>query len=64
MHIAKFSSGRNLQAVQAIGNRIFGHTTMTISNVKGPDEEISVFGHSILYIAGGSFIGSQVYSSL
>ncbi|KAL1197124.1 Wax ester synthase/diacylglycerol acyltransferase 1 [Cardamine amara subsp. amara] len=47
------------KAVQAIGDRIFGHTTMTISNVKGPDEEISVFGHPISYIAGSSFIGSH-----
>ncbi|KAH0936411.1 hypothetical protein HID58_013528 [Brassica napus] len=46
--IIKFTStlfGKKVEyaynGVQEIGARIFGHTTMTISNVKGPQEEIN-----------------------
>ncbi|KAK8487484.1 hypothetical protein V6N13_030873 [Hibiscus sabdariffa] len=31
--------------------RVFSHTTMSISNVVGPVEEISFFGHPIAFIA-------------
>ncbi|KAJ0257978.1 hypothetical protein HA466_0068590 [Hirschfeldia incana] len=47
------------KGVQEIGARIFGHTTMTISNVRGPEEEISLFGHPVSYVAGSAFIGQQ-----
>lgn len=28
--------------------------------MKGPDEEISLFGHPISYVAGSALVGSQV----
>lgn len=41
-------------AVKNLLNRIFGNTTMLFSNVIGPAEEISFFGHQISYIAASS----------
>uniref|UniRef100_M4DPH1 Uncharacterized protein n=1 Tax=Brassica campestris TaxID=3711 RepID=M4DPH1_BRACM len=45
--------------VEAFGKRIFGNTSLAFSNVKGPDEEISLFGHPISYVAGSALVGSQ-----
>ncbi|CAD5333280.1 unnamed protein product [Arabidopsis thaliana] len=52
----KFFGGK---AVEAFGKRIFGHTSLAFSNVKGPDEEISFFHHPISYIAGSALVGAQ-----
>ncbi|KAL0805080.1 hypothetical protein Bca101_097571 [Brassica carinata] len=46
-------------SVEAFGKRIFGNTSLAFSNVKGPDEEISLFGHPISYVAGSALVGSQ-----
>ncbi|KAF3522049.1 hypothetical protein F2Q69_00048394 [Brassica cretica] len=48
------------KSVEAFGKRIFGNTSLAFSNVKGPDEEISLFGHPISYVAGSALVGSQV----
>ncbi|CAH8359381.1 unnamed protein product [Eruca vesicaria subsp. sativa] len=40
-----------LSALKALVQRIFGSTMMVFSNVVGPTEEISLFGHHISYIA-------------
>ncbi|KAL0801618.1 hypothetical protein Bca101_056794 [Brassica carinata] len=42
-------------AVKNLLDRIFDNTTMIFSNVVGPAEEISFFGHQISYIAASSF---------
>ncbi|XP_010435559.1 PREDICTED: O-acyltransferase WSD1 [Camelina sativa] len=47
------------KVVEDFGKRIFGHTSLAFSNVKGPDEEISFFHHPISYIAGSALVGSQ-----
>ncbi|CAN6933733.1 unnamed protein product [Brassica oleracea] len=47
------------KSVEAFGKRIFGNTSLAFSNVKGPDEEISLFGHPISYVAGSALVGSQ-----
>ncbi|CAH2079604.1 unnamed protein product [Thlaspi arvense] len=52
----KFFGGK---AVEAFGKRIFGHTSLAFSNVRGPDEEISLYGHPITYVAGSALVGSQ-----
>ncbi|CAH8331539.1 unnamed protein product [Eruca vesicaria subsp. sativa] len=44
-----------LTAVKKIAERIYGNTTMAFSNVVGPAEEISFFGHQISYIASSTF---------
>ncbi|KAF8090806.1 hypothetical protein N665_0466s0010 [Sinapis alba] len=44
-----------ITAVKNLLKRIFGNTTMIFSNVVGPAEEISFFGHQISYIAASSF---------
>ncbi|CAH8359375.1 unnamed protein product [Eruca vesicaria subsp. sativa] len=41
-----------IKAVRNILNRLFHNTTMIFSNVVGPAEEISFFGHQISYFAG------------
>lgn len=46
--------------MQAISKRLFDHTTLTYSNVMGPDEEISIFDHPISYLAASALTGSQV----
>ncbi|KAF8087090.1 hypothetical protein N665_0600s0037 [Sinapis alba] len=48
------------KVVQAISKRLFDHTTLTYSNVMGPDEEISIFDHPISYLAASALTGSQV----
>ncbi|KAG7586748.1 O-acyltransferase WSD1 C-terminal [Arabidopsis thaliana x Arabidopsis arenosa] len=57
-----------LTALKTLVNRIFGSTIMIFSNVVGPAEEISFFGHQISYIAASTFgipqaliIGIQSY---
>uniref|UniRef100_A0A1J3HZU8 O-acyltransferase WSD1 n=3 Tax=Noccaea caerulescens TaxID=107243 RepID=A0A1J3HZU8_NOCCA len=52
----KFFGGK---AVEALGKRIFGHTSLAFSNVKGPHEDISFFGHPISYVAASALVGSQ-----
>ncbi|AAG51135.1 hypothetical protein [Arabidopsis thaliana] len=44
-----------LRGLKTLVKRIFGSTTMIFSNVVGPDEEISFFGHRIAYIAASTF---------
>ncbi|XP_056846207.1 wax ester synthase/diacylglycerol acyltransferase 2 isoform X2 [Raphanus sativus] len=44
-----------LTALKNLVERIFGKTTMIFSNVVGPAEEISFFGHQISYIAASAF---------
>ncbi|KAF2565696.1 hypothetical protein F2Q68_00028326 [Brassica cretica] len=48
------------KVVQAIPKRLFDHTTLTYSNVMGPDEEKSIFDHPISYLAASALTGSQV----
>ncbi|XP_010428073.1 PREDICTED: O-acyltransferase WSD1-like [Camelina sativa] len=56
------------KALETLIKRIFGSTTMIFTNVVGPAEEISFFGHVISYIAASTFgvpqgliIGTQSY---
>ncbi|XP_010428065.1 PREDICTED: O-acyltransferase WSD1 [Camelina sativa] len=56
------------KALKTLVTKIFGSTTMIFSNVVGPAEEISFFGHVISYIAASTFgvpqgliIGVQSY---
>ncbi|XP_010471231.1 PREDICTED: O-acyltransferase WSD1-like [Camelina sativa] len=56
------------KALKTLVTKIFGSTTMVFSNVVGPTEEISFFGHQISYIAASTFgipqgliIGIQSY---
>ncbi|KAF2530305.1 hypothetical protein F2Q70_00045795 [Brassica cretica] len=44
-----------ITAVKNLLKRIFDNTTMIFSNVIGPAEEISFFGHQMSYIAASSF---------
>ncbi|KFK41644.1 hypothetical protein AALP_AA2G154500 [Arabis alpina] len=44
-----------LKALKNLVKRIFGSTTIIFSNVVGPAEEISFFGHQISYIAACTF---------
>ncbi|ESQ27987.1 hypothetical protein EUTSA_v10018486mg [Eutrema salsugineum] len=44
-----------LTALKNLVKRIFGSTTVVFSNVVGPVEEISFFGHQISYIAASTF---------
>ncbi|WZY92003.1 hypothetical protein YC2023_064332 [Brassica napus] len=37
-----------IEVVEAIAKRMFGHTTVTFSNVLGPNEDISFFNHPML----------------
>ncbi|XP_013664165.1 wax ester synthase/diacylglycerol acyltransferase 3 isoform X3 [Brassica napus] len=48
------------KVVQAISKRLFDHTTLTYSNMMGPDEEISIFDQPISYLAASALTGSQV----
>ncbi|XP_010415940.1 PREDICTED: O-acyltransferase WSD1-like isoform X4 [Camelina sativa] len=43
------------KALKTLVTKIFGSTTMIFSNVVGPAEEISFFGHQISYIAASTF---------
>ncbi|CAN6995442.1 unnamed protein product [Brassica rapa subsp. trilocularis] len=36
---------------------MFGHTTVTFSNVLGPNEDISFFNHPMCYIAASAMFG-------
>ncbi|CAH2066863.1 unnamed protein product [Thlaspi arvense] len=44
-----------LTALKNLIKRVFGSTTMIFSNVVGPAEEISFFGHHISYISASTF---------
>lgn len=46
--------------MEAIAKRMFGHTTMTFSNVLGPHEDISFFNHPMCYIAASALFGPHV----
>lgn len=41
----------HLQVAGSVTGAIFKNTTFTFSNVVGPQEEISLFGHPVTYIA-------------
>ncbi|VVB02676.1 unnamed protein product [Arabis nemorensis] len=47
------------KAVESIAKRIFGHTTLTFSNVLGPNEEISFFDHPMSYVGASALVGPQ-----
>ncbi|CAN8284834.1 unnamed protein product [Cochlearia groenlandica] len=47
------------KVVETIAKRIFGHTTLTFSNVMGPHEDISFFEHHVSYVAASALIGPQ-----
>ncbi|KFK36802.1 hypothetical protein AALP_AA4G173300 [Arabis alpina] len=47
------------KAVETLAKRIFGHTTLTFSNVLGPNEEISFFHHPMSYVAASALVGPQ-----
>lgn len=40
-----------LQVAGAITRRVLFHTTIAFSNVAGPVEEVSFYGHPVAYIA-------------
>ncbi|KAF3579223.1 hypothetical protein DY000_02028989 [Brassica cretica] len=46
-----------IEVVEAIAKRMFGHTTMTFSNVLGPDEDINFFNHPMCYVAASAMFG-------
>ena len=50
------------QASAAIARRVISNTTLAFSNVVGPLEEISFYGHQVAYIAP-SVYGSPHVSS-
>ncbi|KFK36801.1 hypothetical protein AALP_AA4G173200 [Arabis alpina] len=47
------------KVVEFMTKRIFGHTTLTFSNVLGPNEEISFFDNHVSYIAASALVGPQ-----
>ncbi|KAF3514547.1 hypothetical protein F2Q69_00001916 [Brassica cretica] len=47
------------KAVEAITKRVFSHTTLTFSNVLGPNEDISFFEHPMCYVGASALIGPQ-----
>ncbi|KAG5404494.1 hypothetical protein IGI04_010613 [Brassica rapa subsp. trilocularis] len=48
-----------VKAVEAITKRVFSHTTLTFSNVLGPNEDISFFEHPMCYVGASALIGPQ-----
>nr|VDC89693.1 unnamed protein product [Brassica oleracea] len=48
-----------IKAVEAITKRVFSHTTLTFSNVLGPNEDISFFEHPMCYVGASALIGPQ-----
>ncbi|XP_010520978.1 PREDICTED: O-acyltransferase WSD1-like isoform X2 [Tarenaya hassleriana] len=44
-----------LKALEDLTRRIFERTTLTFSNMVGPEEEVSFYGHPITYIAPSAF---------
>ncbi|KAH0938376.1 hypothetical protein HID58_005837 [Brassica napus] len=46
-----FGSKGGKQALRNLAMRIFGRSTIILSNVAGPSEEISLFDHQISYVA-------------
>ncbi|KAG7644134.1 O-acyltransferase WSD1 C-terminal, partial [Arabidopsis suecica] len=50
------------KVVQAVSKRLYDHTTLTYSSVMGPNEDISIFDHPILYVAASALTGSQVFN--
>jgi len=49
-----------MQVVETLVRRLFDHTTLTFSNVMGPDEDISFFDHPMSYVAASALGGPQV----
>ncbi|XP_024003836.1 O-acyltransferase WSD1 isoform X2 [Eutrema salsugineum] len=47
------------KVVDTVSTRMFGHTTLTFSNVLGPCEEISFFKHPMSYVGASALIGPQ-----
>ncbi|XP_023640296.1 O-acyltransferase WSD1 isoform X1 [Capsella rubella] len=47
------------KVVETLVRRIFDHTTLAFSNVMGPDEETSFFGHPMSYVTASALGGSQ-----
>ncbi|XP_010505562.2 PREDICTED: O-acyltransferase WSD1-like [Camelina sativa] len=47
------------KVVETLVRRIFDHTTLAFSNVVGPDEETSFFGHPMSYVTASALGGSQ-----
>ncbi|CAN8287216.1 unnamed protein product [Cochlearia groenlandica] len=45
--------------VQSVTKRLFGHTTLSYSNVMGPKEEISFFDHPMSYVTASAIGGPQ-----
>ncbi|XP_010517234.1 PREDICTED: O-acyltransferase WSD1-like [Camelina sativa] len=45
--------------IEPIVKRLFDHTTLTFSNVIGPDEEVSFFGHPMSYVTASATGGPQ-----
>ncbi|KAL0731628.1 hypothetical protein Bca4012_027722 [Brassica carinata] len=44
-------SNKKIEALRTLAMRIFGRSTIILSNVAGPSEEISLFDHQISYVA-------------
>ncbi|KAL0785963.1 hypothetical protein Bca101_002209 [Brassica carinata] len=55
----KFVKNTMKMAVEAITKRVFSHTTLTFSNVLGPNEDISFFEHPMCYVGASALIGPQ-----
>ncbi|EOA29307.1 hypothetical protein CARUB_v10025587mg [Capsella rubella] len=47
------------KVIESIVKRLCDHTTLTFSNVIGPDEEISFFGHPMSYVTASALGGPQ-----
>ncbi|CAH2058769.1 unnamed protein product [Thlaspi arvense] len=47
------------KVTETIVKRIFGHTTLSFSNVMGPKEEISFFDHPMSYVTATALAGPQ-----
>ncbi|AEC09622.1 O-acyltransferase (WSD1-like) family protein [Arabidopsis thaliana] len=47
------------KVVETLVRRLFDHTTLTFSNVMGPDEDISFFDHPMSYVAASALGGPQ-----
>lgn len=47
------------KVAEAITKRVFSHTTLTFSNVLGPNEDISFFEHPMCYVGASALIGPQ-----
>lgn len=56
-----FFTGRQVAA--ALCYRVLRHTTISFSNIVGPDEEVAFYGHPLTYIAPSVFGHPQVSST-